>query len=214
MAAALFGLLAVGGGDFSLVSYWDAVYANPSTAEEEWLCPVDEAVMRLRPLIGWGGDGRKLLVPGSGLSRLGEVLASEGWEVTNIDYSQICIDEGISRAQTEGNSRVKWLRMDMRALDFESGAMDAVVDKGALDSLMCSDGFDVEVPRYIAEVSRILAPRGMFVAISLSQEKVAGPLLEAAFGEDWLVRAQPFGKRRVFVAHRTVPKGTGARALP
>ena len=37
------------------------------------------------------------------------------------------------------NPEFKYIQMDLRAMDFESGKFDVVVDKATLDSLLCGE---------------------------------------------------------------------------
>jgi ubiquinone/menaquinone biosynthesis C-methylase UbiE len=94
--------------------------------------------------------GRRVLIPGCGLSSMGEQLASCGWEVLNADFSPQCI--AIGREQTRGLPGISWEVMDCRDMPLPDASYDAVVDKGTLDALMCGDGFDVDVPRYITSM--------------------------------------------------------------
>jgi ubiquinone/menaquinone biosynthesis C-methylase UbiE len=212
--------------DFSLRTHWDAVYASPRTAEREWLASVAETLPAVCAQID-GARGRRALVPGCGLSRLGEALAERGWQVTNVDFSEPCV--ALGRAAC-ADPTIAWAVADVRAMRcFADGAFDAIVDKGTLDALMCGDGFDADVPRYAAELRRVLAPGGRFVAVSLSQPSIALPLLtltptaapstaEGAAADDdgWAVRVLKFegggGRYRLFVGQSLTSASAGDEA--
>jgi ubiquinone/menaquinone biosynthesis C-methylase UbiE len=183
--------------NFSLRSHWDNVYASPRTAQREWLTDADAALSAVCAHID-ALEGRRVFVPGCGLSTLGESLAGRGWQVTNIDFSEACIRIGREQSRDE---RVRWEAMDVRELSFADASFDACTDKGTLDALMCGDAFDVDVARYAREVARVLRPGGRFVAVSLSQPSIALPLLRGVSG--WTVETHAFGKYRLFVGSRT-----------
>eukprot|EP00904_Undaria_pinnatifida_P011127 jgi/Undpi1/7144/HiC_scaffold_22.g09618.m1 len=78
----------------------------------------------------------------------------------------------------ESRPGLRWEKMDMLALDFPDGSVDAVVDKAAMDALIVDKG-DPWNPdpgtierahRMCSEVSRVLAPGGVFVQLSFEQE--------------------------------------------
>lgn len=174
-------LAAVGAENFSLRSYWNSAYAGARSGgtapPAEWLVEVDVALPAVQARIEQPPrSGGCILVAGCGTSRLGEALCDEGWRVINADFSEACITHG--RERTGPQERLSWEVMDVRALPLEDTSVDAVVDKGTLDALMCGDAFDSDVSRYMAEVQRVLKPGGHFVAISLSQPSVVLPLLD------------------------------------
>lgn len=111
-------------------------------------------------LVEWLGlrPGMRVLDVGCGPGRHSRELASRGLETVGIDISQRFIDEA-SAGAPEGSS---FLRMDARAMEYES-EFDAVIClcQGAF-GLMTAGGDDEEVVRRIA---RALKPGGM-VAMS------------------------------------------------
>lgn len=52
---------------------------------------------------------------------------------------------------------------------FSGQQFDAVLDKGTLDALMCSDTSDHDVRAMLSEVSRVLCPGGVFVEVPIPQ---------------------------------------------
>ena len=56
--------------------------------------------------------------------------------------------------------------LDMR--DFQDGMFNVVIDKGTLDSVMCSDDFVSNGRQLISEVHRVLQPGGKYICITYS----------------------------------------------
>ena len=54
--------------------------------------------------------------------------------------------------------------MDMK--DFQDEMFNVVIDKGTLDSVMCSDNFVINGRKMISEVHRVLAPGGKYICIT------------------------------------------------
>ena len=57
-------------------------------------------------------------------------------------------------------------QMDVRSLQYENGTMDAVLDKGTLDSILCGDGSGPNADAMLAEIYRVLSPSGVYICIT------------------------------------------------
>jgi len=47
--------------------------------------------------------------------------------------------------QHANRGKMRWLKMDMTALEFPDASFDVVLDKGALDALMCDHSEEVSI---------------------------------------------------------------------
>lgn len=109
--------------------------------------------------------GDTILVSGCGNSRLSEELYDDGFlNVINIDISKTVI--AAMAARTADKKGMTWQVMNCTALAFADATMDAVLDKGTLDSLLCGENSTANVSHTCAEVSRVLRPGGNFIIVS------------------------------------------------
>ncbi|CAM9209968.1 unnamed protein product, partial [Hapterophycus canaliculatus] len=113
-------------------------------------------------------------------------LYDRGWRnITNIDFSTPCIEQGRRSPSSSSRPGVQWLVMDACSLTFEDSSFDAAVDKGTLDAIACSEAFDWFIPRMARSLVRVLRPGGTWVCVSFTPPEIALPLLEEC-GE-WVV---------------------------
>ena len=59
--------------------------------------------------------------------------------------------------------------MDVRAMEFENGSFDCVIDKATLDSVLCGESSTTNVQKMLSEINRVLNPNGVYIAISYGQ---------------------------------------------
>ncbi len=147
--------------DFKLKSYWDRRFDVED--EYEWLAdfsavrPHLEALLppptgtttttttttttkkkttttqRQQPRIRGGGCGN---------SRFSAELHAAGWaDVTSSDFSEVCIEAMREKHRGSGPG-LTWVVADMLRLEesFPEGEFDFVLDKAAMDALMCDEG--------------------------------------------------------------------------
>eukprot|EP00640_Fibrocapsa_japonica_P009572 CAMPEP_0113948818 /NCGR_PEP_ID=MMETSP1339-20121228/72183_1 /TAXON_ID=94617 /ORGANISM="Fibrocapsa japonica" /LENGTH=81 /DNA_ID=CAMNT_0000955999 /DNA_START=79 /DNA_END=320 /DNA_ORIENTATION=+ /assembly_acc=CAM_ASM_000762 len=58
--------------------------------------------------------------------------------ITSIDYSPVVIEK--MKQKSQDRPGMKWEVMDMMDLTFDEGSFDCVLDKAAMDALMCEEG--------------------------------------------------------------------------
>lgn len=167
----------VTGPTYAREAYWDARYSEqPTTFDWFYTYPA------LRALI-CGALVRKdlpCLHIGCGNSTLQEGLASDGYNVCNIDISGVVIDQMRQRDLT--CSKLEYAVADCRSMpEFKQGAFGACIDKGTYDAVLCSGTGAVDSVRYIQEVYRILTGEGVFLLISLGEPSYRIRTLSAAF---------------------------------
>ena len=61
--------------------------------------------------------------------------------------------------------------MDCRSLDFETSSFDLVIDKGTMDSMLCSGHSYMDVARMLTQVHRVLKPGGIYFLVTLGEPK-------------------------------------------
>ncbi|KAG2668755.1 hypothetical protein I3843_14G005900 [Carya illinoinensis] len=74
--------------------------------------------------------------------------------------------------------QLKYMQMDVRNMSFfPDESVDSVIDKGTLDSLMCSTDAPINSAQMLAEVSRLLKPGGIYMLITYGDPTVRMPHL-------------------------------------
>ncbi|KAI8381569.1 S-adenosyl-L-methionine-dependent methyltransferase [Radiomyces spectabilis] len=155
--------------------YWEQRYQQESPDTTfDWFKTHEE----LKPLFQGciPHKDASILILGCGNSTLGEDMYRDGYKnITNIDYSGTVIEN--MKKRCEDMPDMKWLEMDIRALEFENESFDIIIDKGTMDALMCDRG-DVwdpseelvaEVKKEVDEVERVLKVGGSFIYITFGQ---------------------------------------------
>jgi ubiquinone/menaquinone biosynthesis C-methylase UbiE len=106
-----------------------------------------------------------ILMAGSGNSHLSEEMYEEGYHhITNIDISTVVVKT--MKAKYQDKQGMTYEHMDARAMDFQDGVFNVVVDKALIDSILCGEGSRYNVQQMLPEISRVLQPNGVYVAIS------------------------------------------------
>ena len=73
---------------------------------------------------------------GAGNSRLSEEMSDEGFtDITNIDISSICT-KAMAEKYKEKADVLKYMQMNVKAMEFSEGSFDAIIDKATLDSVL------------------------------------------------------------------------------
>lgn len=140
--------------------YWEKRYTE-DTEVFEWYQEPEAILPICNELVD---KEKKVLILGNGNSNLPPVLQQNGFEnVTAIDFAKPCIKSSKKRnAEIEG---IIWKVMDIRKMTaFENGEFQAILDKGTLDCLFHKGTSDVLTA--MAEISRVLKKRGVFISIS------------------------------------------------
>jgi SAM-dependent methyltransferase len=147
---------------YSEVSYWNSRYER-EPAPFDWYQPWSRLKATILPLLP--GRGCALDV-GCGNSPMTAELVAEGFnEVIGLDISPVVVRQNEENFRTE--PKLHWVCSDCRKMDqIESDKFDLVIDKGTLDSLLCSGPSASVVGQFMSEVSRVLKPGGLFVEIS------------------------------------------------
>ena len=157
--------------------FWEKKYSEDASPFEWYV-----SWARLKPVIGATlTKCKRVLHVGCGTSALGADLLETGVEsVVNMDVSAAVIKVMARRyRKSEG---LEWVVGDIRKTGLKSGSFDAVVDKGTMDALMCSDIAVRVMYNMFEEISRLLKPGGFFIEVSSGCEDLrASYFQEASF---------------------------------
>lgn len=173
--------------DFRKKEYWDSFFEKRSDEAFEWYGEYAQLQRALHAELGLPASAPsallaklkrsvRVLVVGCGNSALSKQLADDGFSsLVSVDFSERAVDE-MRRKHPE----MDWRVMDMTDMrEFQPGAFDLVVDKGALDALMASDTDAVrqDATRMLLEVQRVLAPGGRYLCVTMAQDFILCHLL-------------------------------------
>eukprot|EP00747_Dinoflagellata_sp_TGD_P215068 gnl/TRDRNA2_/TRDRNA2_87822_c1_seq1.p1 gnl/TRDRNA2_/TRDRNA2_87822_c1~~gnl/TRDRNA2_/TRDRNA2_87822_c1_seq1.p1 ORF type:complete len:214 (-),score=31.84 gnl/TRDRNA2_/TRDRNA2_87822_c1_seq1:101-742(-) len=140
----------------------------------EWFLPAEHAVAVLAPALP--APGAHVLHIGAGTSRLGKLLSSRGYSVTNVDNDADVV--ALSRGEIGGT----WEVADVRELPPKwTDNFDAVVDKGCIDALLKWGSADDPL-RCLESASRVLTCKGHMIFITDDPPERRGELLEQVLG--------------------------------
>ena len=166
--------------DFSSKTGWDQFYERRSRVSDddhdqlafepyEWHSSLDHDTV-----LQHAERGGSILFVGCGTSTMPLELYDlhEGKShIICLDYSPSCIEQ---LAQSWGPTRanMSFLVGDATRLenmpdiaDSDEG-IDAIIDKGLVDALMCGEGWNGDVERLLASAAKQLRPNGLYVLVS------------------------------------------------
>jgi len=140
--------------------YWEQVWRDP-TGRQGWESPSPWVELLAR---AWHDVGiHTVLDLGCGVGRHCISLARRGFSMTGLDRSVGAI-EGSRRACAEAGVAVALVPGDLAELPFTDGAFDAVLAYNVV-----YHGNEQRVGACLAEVARVLSPRGRYAATMLSK---------------------------------------------
>jgi len=182
---------------YSTRSYWEEFYReHPDTFE--WCLEYDDIKTELKAEVG-GAD--KVLMLGCGNSNLTLEMYHDGWkDIVNVDYSPLVIETMSTRYQDY--PELLWECMDARSLTFPENYFDAVVDKGLLDAMACSEAFDLYIPKIAQSCCKVLRENGKYFCTSFCQPSVIVPLLNEL--TCWQVNHKKIAQKfHLYVCHKS-----------
>ncbi len=166
--------------DFSSKAGWDQFYerrSRPSDGDQlafepyEWHSSLDHDVV-----LQHAERGGSILFVGCGTSAMPLELYDlhEGKShIICLDYSPSCIQQ---LAQSWGSTRSNMSFVAGDATRLENTSMpdiadsdegiDAIIDKGLIDALMCGEGWNGDVERLLASAAKQLRPNGLYILAS------------------------------------------------
>lgn len=148
--------------DFGEKKYWDDLYTK-KLVQNDWYVPWSH----LRPLIDkWFEPNTDILHVGCGNSRISFYLAEFPFNrIINMDYSSIVIEQ--MKRISKHIPKLEWEVGDCLDMKYQDSSFDIILDKGALDAILCND-IDpiIKGEKYATEAFRILKPNGTFIVLS------------------------------------------------
>ncbi|EYU32702.1 hypothetical protein MIMGU_mgv1a025971mg [Erythranthe guttata] len=175
-------------GNFTNQENWDFFYAARGAGNfSEWYADWPQLRILLRNHLSLPPpEELSILVPACGNSRLSEHLYDDGFRnITNVDFSREVISAMLKRNLRE-RPGMRWRVMDITDMQFASGTVDAIIDKGGLDALM-EPNIDPRLGTiYLSEAKRLLKAGGKYICLTAAQSHVLG-LLFRKFRFGWKV---------------------------
>lgn len=158
---------------YGKAEYWNERYTRESEPFE-WYQDYKGIRECLAPLIG---AKTKILVVGCGNSRLSEEILNDKKpkKVVSVDISSVVIEQMEDNYRDE--PKLQFATMDVTKLEFQNESFDLIVDKGCLDSLLCSDEADRNADLALSEYFRVLSATGTVVCVSYGNEDSRVPYL-------------------------------------
>eukprot|EP00979_Chaetoceros_neogracilis_P006566 scaffold1338_cov272-Chaetoceros_neogracile.AAC.24 len=225
--------------------YWDERYESDSCTPFEWYQTYDSLQQFLHPNVLSPSKNpakessvefptksqSKVLIVGCGSSRFGEQMMQDGWigGITNVDNSQVCIDQAkkrnnndgmyrkiqakLNRETREANAKIQEDSRDetpslhnsdntakqqrfttpsvskgsgkrssdsnlcipkmvyecadvTKSFPYPDSSFDLIINKGAMDSILCSNGAMMNTKKMMKECSRLLKDHGSMIVVS------------------------------------------------
>ncbi|GBF91023.1 methyltransferase [Raphidocelis subcapitata] len=142
--------------------YWDERYRREPVCFD-WY----QGYAGLEPIISRHlSPDAPVLHVGAGTSVLQEAMVKEGGfaRIVNLDVSKVAVDQMAARHR--GLPQLEYKLGDVRALTDADGAFGGVLDKGALDAILCGPNAAANSAAALRECCRVLRPGGCFVLVT------------------------------------------------
>ena len=179
---------------YGKANFWDERYIR-EIEPFEWYYPYEVFRAILHCKVSFSS---KVMIAGCGSSNMIEDMAADGYEeLVGCDFSRVAVAQMEIRCND-----IPQASFHLRSLtdsDYENECFDAIIDKAAFDSIMCSDNGSTKVRQYVHEMERILTETGTFIVISHNNPSKILPYLEQNDIEEpnytpWQVEIKAIGK--------------------
>ncbi|PNH11513.1 Methyltransferase-like protein 13 [Tetrabaena socialis] len=193
--------------------YWENRYHTQS-CQFDWFF----GYTALRKIVrAYVKRSRLVLHVGCGNSNFSEGLAADSYQVVNTDISEVVVQQ--MRQRHAALSSLRYVVSDCRRMpEFLDCQFGSVIDKGTVDALLCSKEAEADLSAMFREVSRVLAPGGVFLLVTLGGPAQRLQLVNRAeFGwtvQVLLVRRVPEGQLAPSDPGRAIPLNDTLRSLP
>mmetsp|Transcript_113955 Transcript_113955/g.317341 ORF Transcript_113955/g.317341 Transcript_113955/m.317341 type:complete len:212 (-) Transcript_113955:245-880(-) len=149
---------------YGKAEYWEERYTRdpePFDWYQRWAGLKDTLLEYVTPQ-------NTILMLGAGNSRLSEEMYEEGFHnITNIDISMVVIKA--MQEKYRDKPGMTYIQMDGRAMELPDQNFNVVIDKATLDSILCGEGSTHNAQKMLQEISRVLQPNGVYIAVSHGQ---------------------------------------------
>jgi SAM-dependent methyltransferase len=147
--------------DYAAALYWDERYSK-YTESFEWYYPYSYFKGIINDAVSV--DAR-VLVAGCGNSTMCEDMVEDGYNsVLGTDISRVVID--MQTLLAVEYPEIKYQQCNMCNSFMEPECVDAIIDKGLYDAILCAVNGERQIQLYIREVLRLLSSEGVFILIS------------------------------------------------
>jgi ubiquinone/menaquinone biosynthesis C-methylase UbiE len=142
-------------------AYWDERYTNEPEAFD-WY----QGYSGIKDILAqYLKKSDNIMHAGAGNSLLTEEMFNDGYTtMVNVDISRVVIDQMIELHRDK--SSITWVQMNVCALEMPDASLDAIIDKGTADALLCGEGSNRNAAEMCAEASRVLKADGVYIIIS------------------------------------------------
>ena len=152
--------------------YWEKRYVEESDQDKtpgfEWYPGADEILCKeLHQVIP---EGDPILEIGSGSSELAIKLEERGYNVMFTDVSETVIEKMKGKWEDREEKKIDFAAMNACHLPLKTESLWAVVDKGTLDAVDCTDNRQTD--ECLREVHRVLAENGHYFLVSCREPDV------------------------------------------
>jgi len=150
--------------DYSSRGFWDEFYFSLRKEDDpEWLLSFEELQEQILDLLP--RRNVEVLIPGCGKSNLPARLVENGFRhLTCIDFAPNVISEMKERHSA---LELDWIVMDALEMGMlPSSCFDIVLDKGLVDSVVCSEQSSTCMQRLVEGMHRVLRENGLYILIS------------------------------------------------
>jgi len=168
---------------FGTLDYWNEEFEAGEFAEPfDWLASWEDLEVAVTALVPC--KDARVLIPGCGNAPFQLDMHQAGYsQMVCGDYSEVVIQQMRASQATQAGA-IQWDVMDVARMPYENDAFDAVIDKSLMDCLRCCEDATNIISRYLDEAFRVLAPGGVFIAVSMHTE---GSLRAVLHGRGWKV---------------------------
>ena len=176
--------------NYQNADYWNNRYSS-RPEPFDWLQSLPELQTLLFKYINKNDN---ILHIGCGNSRLPEMLSDEGYEkITNIDFSKKVIEQ-ISQRYQKRYPKMKFKVMNILNMEeFNENSFEIIIDKGALDCILCGGKSKDNFEKSLSGIYRILCPNGKYIMISFNKPSYIKKYL---IDYDWFIEIFTIDKNK------------------
>uniref|UniRef100_A0A7S1FQ83 Methyltransferase domain-containing protein n=1 Tax=Corethron hystrix TaxID=216773 RepID=A0A7S1FQ83_9STRA len=160
--------------DFGSVKWWNERYLEHSQEFDFYVEYSDvQQIIEKYCVKGRGrkskSDESRILVVGAGNSSMSHLLVDDGYaNIVNIDFSAAVVNR-MKDKYFESSPNMTWQTMNCTDLSFGDNTFNYALDKGTMDSVLCSDEPNKNSECYALEMDRVLKDNDQSVWITISR---------------------------------------------
>ena len=153
----------MGDPQYGSVEYWNERYSKDSSSFE-WHQPWSTVKTAIKGSVIYSGTAVNV---GCGTSTMSTDLLRDGFmRVNSVDFSSVLIDKLKEKHSAE--TRIQWICSDCTEMSFKDSSVNAVFDKGTLDSIASDEDATEKITKYLKLVEKMLVVNGVYVLVSFA----------------------------------------------